>query len=434
MGKNNKVYCDVDSASQLMRRFYRSTKETMRAMAGYLPKMQNWEFKKLLARHIWIDATHADMLRSRVLDLRYPKVDADDNIDVNGINFFGKLPTIDSDEVFLLAIYEVIKPQIVNSLKTYLDQSDPLDDAPSFMYLERIIFEMEKELTEYSTTLKQKIQGNDAERNRLNILLHACGGIDGPDRKPGDQFDDYFNQADYEIPLVPGRDPSWKEAKTQVPPRLPKNVVEQRIWVAIDHVNEVWASETVAALIWQYKNMPWELYLNAARWCYDEMRHSMMGEQRLNEMGLEIGIDYPMAHDLWLAFREQGLDKLLFLLHGVEQRGPLHKSHLRNELLKIDDRDSAQDCDFDWADESGHIRFGLQWIKQVYPSWSKKKIMEETESVVSEWTNWISEHQQEDKHGYYDFLARIEKKSLELGDHKQELLNLSTTHLKINNG
>ena len=53
---------DVEQASALQRRLYRTIRETMRAMAGRICGVSNWEAEKLLARHIWLDAEHADAL------------------------------------------------------------------------------------------------------------------------------------------------------------------------------------------------------------------------------------------------------------------------------------------------------------------------------------------------------------------------------------
>jgi hypothetical protein len=430
---NKTVYRDVEAASKLMRRFYRSTKETMRAMAGYLPKMKLWPAKKMLAKHIWLDANHADLLRSRTLDLRYPRVDADDNIDIHLIQLLKKLPTVSTDQQFLSYIYKVIKPALLESFRTYIGESDQLDDAPSHVYLERIIFELEKELQEFQNLWDQLADTQNTTLSEteqtLTEILVSCGGINGPDQAPESCYQPYFDQDNYVIPRLGGRDSSWEEAKTQVPPRKPKNLVEQQLWIAIDHVNEVWAAETAAALIWQYEGMPWELYFDATRWCYDEMRHSMMGEQRLKSMGFEIGIDIPMASDHWQAFREQGIERLLILLHGLEQNGPLHKSNLKNQLSKVNDLDGAQDCDFDWADESGHIRFGLAWIKALHKDWSKSQIIAETKNIVAEWQQWIKDHQQEGKHGYDAFLSRIDNKVAMMNVDDDTLMNLSPIHV-----
>ena len=54
---------DVEAASTLQSRLYRTIRETMRAMAGRISGVTNWEAKKLLARHIWLDAEHANAIR-----------------------------------------------------------------------------------------------------------------------------------------------------------------------------------------------------------------------------------------------------------------------------------------------------------------------------------------------------------------------------------
>lgn len=404
------IFRDVNTASEMMRRYYRIVKESMRGMAGYMVKMQSWPAKKMLAKHIWLDAAHADWLRARALELRYPRVDVDEDSDRQLIRVLDKLPTAASDGEFLTYVYAVIKPALLASFRTYLLESDPLDDAPSHTYLSRIVPELELELAEYeAVVLATNLSSSSEEMATMTNLMSACGGIEGPDHDPGTSgFEAYFSRPDYHVPSEGGREPSWEPAIMQVPPRSPNNMIERRIWIAIDHVNEVWAAETPCALIWEYKNMPWHLYFNAARWCYDEMRHAMMGEQRLASMGFRIGIDYPMVPDHWRTYSDRGLGSLLLLLHGLEQKGPLNKARMKQVLAEHNDFEGSQDCDYDWADESGHISFGLAWIKALYPDWSKEKIMSETQEIVGDWSAWIARYHQEGLHQYDKFMERIE--------------------------
>lgn len=401
---------DVETASQMMRRYYCTVKETMRAMAGYLPTMKIWQAKKMLARHIWFDAMHADMLRSRTLDLRYPRVDVDNQSDFHLIRFLRHLPTASSDEQFLVHVYIVVKPLLIKALNDYLAETDPLDDAPSHAYLKRILIELKEQLQEADQVFRQ-INWNaaimDENKQAFETRFSECGGVHGPDRD--NKF--VYPEKRYELPMEGGRDASWEPAVMQVPPRSPQNDLEHRLWIAIDHANEVWASETAAALIWEYEDMPWNLYYNAARWTYDEMRHAMMGEQRLFELGFEMGVEVPMVPDHWRAFRHRGVLALLLLVHGLEQKGPLHKSKLKTELFAAHDYAGAQDCDYDWADESNHISFGLAWIKAICPDWDKERIMHETQKIVNEWVEWIHQKHVNGDHGYEKFMERIEAKT-----------------------
>ena len=121
---------EVEQASALQRRLYRAIRETMRAMAGRISGVANWEAKKMLARHIWLDAEHANAIRQRVLELRFPRVDVDLEVDKALSAVLEKLPSTESDAEFLAGVYRVIKPAILAAVESYVRQSDALDDAP----------------------------------------------------------------------------------------------------------------------------------------------------------------------------------------------------------------------------------------------------------------------------------------------------------------
>jgi uncharacterized ferritin-like protein (DUF455 family) len=210
---------------------------------------------------------------------------------------------------------------------------------------------------------------------------------------------------------MPKRDPRWLPAVTQVPPRPPCTPQEQQVWVANDHVNELWASELPSAFIWHFQDMPWSLYRDTARWAYDEMRHAMMGERRLLAYGFEIGVDVPMVPDHWMGVCvERGMEAMLFVVHGLEQGGPKWKAALKEELWKMGDPYSAQDCDYDWADEAGHIRYGQEWLKALFPATPKSELIRRTQEEVSLWKQWIANAHRSGDHGYEVFLPRIEAK------------------------
>ena len=406
----------VEQASALQRRLYRAIRETMRAMAGRISGVARWEAKKLLARHIWLDAEHANALRQRVLELRFPRVDADLEVDQALMAVLGTLPSTESDAEFLAGVYRVIKPAILTALESYLKRSDPLDDAPSHRFLRLIVEELRDELRESETLWAQFPL---AEREQaaaweawLRDALDTAGGLFAADSgarllaRAG-----FSGRPRYAIPMLPRRDPRWLPAITQVPPRPPRTPQEQQVWVAIDHVNELWACELPAAFIWHHENLPWALYYDTARWAYDEMRHAMMGERRLLAYGFELGVDVPMVPDHWMGVATRGgLEAMLFVVHGLEQGGPKWKAQLKAELWAMGDPFGSQDCDYDWADEAGHIRYGQDWLKALFPDLPKSEIIARTQREVEQWKEWIAEKHRTGQHGYDVFLPRIEAK------------------------
>lgn len=407
---------DVEQASALQRRLYRAIRETMRAMAGRISGVANWEAKKLLARHIWLDAEHAHAIRQRVLELRFPRVDVDLEVDKALSAVLAKLPSTGSDAEFLAGVYRVIKPAVLTAMESYVKQSDALDDAPSHRLMRPVVEELQDQLREFAAVwaaLPAVERASAAAWERwVGEALQAAGGVFGQDSgKPLLTCTGFSDRPRYAIAMVPRRDPRWLPAVTQVPPRPPRTPQEQQVWVAIDHVNELWACELPAALIWHYENMPWPLDHDTARWAYDEMRHAMMGERRLRAYGFELGVDVPMVPDHWLGVAMRGgLESMLFVVHGLEQGGPKWKAQLKTDLRAMGDPYSSQDCDYDWADEAGHIRYGQDWIKALFPDLPKGELIARTQREVEQWKEWIAEKHRTGQHGYDVFLPRIEAK------------------------
>jgi uncharacterized ferritin-like protein (DUF455 family) len=407
---------EVEQASALQRRIYRTIRETMRAMAGRICAVANWEAKKLLARHIWLDSEHADAIRTRVLELRFPRVDVDLEVDKSLIVFLDKLPSTLSDAEFLGGVYQVVKPAILSAIERYLEQSDPLGDAPSHRVMRHVVTDLNEQLVEFNTwwqtvPTSERLVAAPWIEWLLDGLSHA-GGIFSQDS--GANLLDrsgFSDRARYTIPTMPARDSRWLPAVTQVPPRPPRNPREQQIWVAIDHVNELWACEFPAAMIWHHEGLEWSIYRDTARWAYDEMRHSMMGERRLLAYGFELGVDVPMVPDHWVGVcARRGLESMFFVVHGLEQGGPKWKAMLKEELWKMGDPYSSQDCDYDWADEAGHIRYGQTWLKVLYPDTPKSELIARTKEEVALWKQWIAETHSSGNHGYDVFFPRIEAK------------------------
>ena len=312
------------------------------------------------------------------------------------------------------------KPAVLDSLQRYLAQSDPLDDAPSHRSLRFVHQELEEELREFATVWAllpaAERAAADPWESWVRDALAAAGGVFGCDTgQPLLTCPSFSDRPRYTIAPEPLRDPRWLPAVTQVPPRPPRTAQEQQVWIAIDHANELWACELVGALIWHHSGLAWPLYRDAARWAYDELRHAQMGVRRLTAYGFELGVDFPMVPDHWRGVGPRGgLEAMLFVVHGLEQGGPQWKAQLRRELWQMGDPYGAQDCDYDWADEAGHIRYGQEWIQTLFPQLAKTQVIERTRCEVDAWKEWIAERHRTGQHGYELFLPRIEARCAQM--------------------
>jgi uncharacterized ferritin-like protein (DUF455 family) len=201
-----------------------------------------------------------------------------------------------------------------------------------------------------------------------------------------------------------------------MPQGAPDSFIERQIWQGINHVNEIWAAEIPALVLWKWADMPWDFYLDCARWAYDESRHSMMGERRLTAWGLQIGIDYPVVADHYISVSERGELAVLALLHAFETGGPGWKAGLKEQFETAGDTASSQDFDYDWADESIHLAYGHKWVLHRLGG-DMDAFEEMKEDMMEAWQVWI-----EQKHSEWDyepFGSRIRQsiKAVEEGRH-----------------
>ena len=143
--------------------------------------------------------------------------------------------------------------------------------------------------------------------------------------------------------------------------------VAMQVWSAISHFNEIWAAEVVAASLWDFDNQPWDFYLDLARWAWDETRHSTMGYRALQGWGWDVPDLIPWGNALYNAMGPMPPIQRLALLYYYED-GLLRAGTKQIELKILEsaqDDGSAQDMDFDWADEAIHVSFGYTWLRHL---------------------------------------------------------------------
>jgi uncharacterized ferritin-like protein (DUF455 family) len=166
----------------------------------------------------------------------------------------------------------------------------------------------------------------------------------------------------------------------------------------------------IGSLIWRWTEMPWSFYTECAHWAYDELRHSQMGIRRMQAWGFEPGIDFPMVSAPYHAMSQRDPLEQLALLHSVERDGPALKQERKQRYEQLGDVASAQDCDYDWADEAIHLRFGYTWLQHILGAEAKEKLQPLVDEAGRMWETWLAERWEKGEDGYAGFQARIDAK------------------------
>ena len=405
----------VEAAAALLKRCYLASRETMRAMAAWHINVANWEAKCLLPRHIWHLSLGADLLRTRVLELRYPRRDVDVDHDPQLVGFLSQLAQAQTDAELLSGIYEVLLPALRAALETYARLSDPVDDAPTHYWLPRLLDDLQTDIQE-GVALLAALPLDQWEEAApwaayLTDSLAAIGGVlgDGP-RSASPVAPAFTERLAYTVPLIARRDPRFTPAIVHMPKDPPQTAREEQVWIGINHANEMWAAEAPLAMMWQFPTMPWQFYLDVARWAYDESRHATMGLRRMQAWGFEPGIDFPLVADHYNSISDQGPLQVLVLLHAFEQSGPAWKQDLKARYEEMGDAFSAQDCDYDWADEAIHLKYGHTWLRHLLGEERMADLPAMVKRAREQWEEWRLAQWAAHPDTYAAFMPRLQAK------------------------
>jgi hypothetical protein len=163
----------------------------------------------------------------------------------------------------------------------------------------------------------------------------------------------------------------------------------------VSHLNEVWAVETGGAILYFFADkLDWEFILDAARWTYDEARHTLMGYERLLGWGFKPE-EMPLGTYIYDSARGEPPIVRLGMLHYFETKNIGKKNDRAAAFQSYHDDVSQHDMEFDWADETIHAHYGSKWLKALqdkYPDIPEGDVLHDrcdalVERVVAEATD-----------------------------------------------
>ncbi|MGH2351646.1 MAG: hypothetical protein ACRDJN_08535, partial [Chloroflexota bacterium] len=111
--------------------------------------------------------------------------------------------------------------------------------------------------------------------------------------------------------------------------------------------------------------LPFDFYCDFLRQTWDEVRHSRMGFERLQAMGVDpYTLAIPLGHyavwgNMHLRDRIASLTQVGEACSFKGKREWVAAAHERREWL------SALEHDYDMVDEKNHVRFGARWLPEI---------------------------------------------------------------------
>lgn len=339
-----------------------------RLLGGWMPGIANWEAKHQVGLHLWQDLEIARDLRTRLWELRVPKPDRfDQKQELEEV--MRQIASAQGDHEAIAGIYLGLKRSLSSAYRSYLESAHATWDAPSISILERACAQHETQI-EWAEAYLATEASSDSDQNTVaRWSQHVCALLEGCGL--------LTNQTPSELPDLPPayscllpfpeakRDRRFKVQLHGFERPDPEDHDAHAVWQFMNYAMEMQAAETLASVLWEANDMDWEFYYDVARHCYDECRHSKMGEERLNELGHQLS-EFPqfVGNYAWRQLYDP-LRRYGMLTYVIEQDSFALKHESYKNYIQQGDTRSAEAILYDIIDETMHVRWGVKWVPEL---------------------------------------------------------------------
>jgi hypothetical protein len=363
-----------------------------RALGGWLPGIVLWEAKHEIGRHLWEDTVHSRELRSRLWELR---ISNPDRGLPSGIEALARaLASAQHDFEFVAGLYLGLKAALLAAYERIARETHSVWDAPTVPMLQRLAAEKRAQVAWAERALAT--WADTGEKKRLaqrwvafaRDFISALGGVEGT------------GTVAEPPPLPPGyscllpwaeakREPRFTLSLTGMPRPAEDDRLGQTVYQFFNYSQEMQAAETLGSVLWEADGMEWDFYFDVARHCYDEIRHSRLGETRLAELGHAV-TDFPncVANYAWRQLYDP-LRRYCVLTYVIESDSFAYKHRTYQDYLARGDLASAEAILFDITDETLHVRWGQKWTPKLM---EKSNYAGDVDALVHECREILGRH------------------------------------------
>ncbi|MBO9610082.1 MAG: hypothetical protein J7639_29255 [Paenibacillaceae bacterium] len=388
----NAGYISHSESTYYLKIGFHLEKMMMEHLAAIIPAMPDWAMKQALGLHQWQDSIHANELRVRTKELR-GRPDKQVHPALSYIPVY--LATAPNVRAMLAAIYESMKPRLVDLLQEQERSVFPVHDAPTQLIMRQICTEEKEQIA--SMKLLERLSTELHNAPAWQPWYAAC------DQIIGELLIDVFRQSkkwteqrhqealqeltrlapeQLELPASQAIRPENFQVQDHVFAPVNPSRREELIWqFGYGYLQEMQAAETLGSIMYEIKGMPWEFYLDLSRHLWDEVRHSTIGEVRLKEIGVALEeMKYMTGNYSWR--QEIDAARRYITLTLVIEAGSFPLRHIRLKgHMELNDYLSAQAFLYDAADETMHVQYGRKWAPELM---SRYRLGADLEALVQE--------------------------------------------------
>ncbi len=386
MSQEASQHISIEQNVTILKRYAYLERACMRTLAGWLPGVPEWEAKNEFGLHVWESADAADQLRGRLRELR--NYQPERNLSPGLETLFSTLDYAQNTAEVIATVYLVVKKALLDAYRTHPEVTWSDFDNPTVKVTAGLIANTEKQVAwaeQFFPTIADRYPGWEAWRDIVARLLDADGGAMGTGPR----------HATPPIPeralLLPWktcqREQGWLIFNPEVDAEPDRKAEPEahRLWRFKHYLNEMTASETLGSILWMTPEMEWEFQHNVSRHLWDEMRHSQLGQTRVQQLGMKIA-EVPQVVQIYnVMMTLPAVDQYALLTTVIEPNGMPEKRVNREHWEEIHDDISAAAVAYDWSDENFHVRWGQKWTPVLLETYHYTETMDEIHDRLEAW-------------------------------------------------
>lgn len=382
-----KTHITIEENIEYLKRYAFLEKSCMRTLAGWLPGVPEWEAKNEFGLHVWESADNADLIYGRLRELRTHQPER--GLSSALLKLGGELNNAQNTAEVVSTVYLVLKKHLLEALRSHPEVTWDAFDSPTVKITEKLIPILERHVAwaeKFFAGLQQNYPGWQTWHDYIAELLDTDGGVSGTGARRAAPE----RPANHEL-LLPWktcqRMPNWPifDPSVDFEPDRKAEPEAHRLWRFKHYLNEMTAAETLGSILWMTPEMPWEYQHNVSRHLWDEIRHSQLGQIRVQQLGLKIE-EVPQVVQIYnVMMTLPAVDQYALLTTVIEPNGMPEKTVNREHWEEIQDEISAAAVSYDWNDENFHVRWGKKWTPVLLETYDYKETPEQIAQRTEAW-------------------------------------------------
>lgn len=366
-----------------------------------------YELKSAFSLHAYLCAEHASAYRRRVGELREPPLGLE-AIPHPALKLLcDEVLCAPTHVELVLGLYEVILPELIQSLTEYTQTTNLLADAPSVRVTRFCLLELTDIADFGRRAMESLVDATSRERlsawlELLKNCLQQAGGISGRNTATSEiRLEPQFSASPFQFDAVPRRDERFHDSfNAGVNPEAflydDRFLARDKVLMMFyKRLREIDVPEMMASILQQTKGKPWDYYRDMTRQLWDEARHAMLGEVGFRHLGIDwtqIPINFTWSRNLNTQLKPWERHAVLFFI----EQGLMPRSGKRYEWEVGQESGiplAALFQDFDWADEVLHAQIGREWYVKEFKDLNEAMSYGDRcwSQVLSHWRSYLDQ-------------------------------------------